>query len=289
MTGGGAKRPEMQNAMSLIAAPALSTACKAYLACKRRCTTVLSAALVLAVSPVGAAPPTPPPGVPLLQAFSGAPPGVPPAPWRAVGLPDKSIALTDMQITRAPGGSDSTGVLQLRADKSYGTLSHALAKLQPTTATRLAWRWRLDQPVAGANLRLKAGDDAALKVCAMFDMPLERLGLVERSLMRLARARSGELLPAATLCYVWDPALPLGTLLPNAYTARVRYLVVNSAESALGQWHMHQRNLHADFLQAFGNESSTVPPLLAIVVGADADNTGNSSLAFVGDVVLVEQ
>ena len=107
--------------------------------------------------------------------------------------------------------------------------------------------------------------------------------------MRLARARSGELLPAATLCYVWDPALARGTLLPNAYTARVRYLVLNSAESALGQWHTHQRNLHADFLQAFGTESATVPPLLAIVVGADADNTGHNSLAFVGDLVLVEQ
>ncbi|OYT90324.1 MAG: hypothetical protein CFE43_18905 [Burkholderiales bacterium PBB3] len=277
------------DAVSLIASPALSTAYKAYLALKRLCATALGTALVLAACAVAAAPPAPPSGAPLLQAFSSAPPGRPPAPWRAVGLPDKTIPLTDMQITRVPGGSDNTGILQLRADKSYGTLSHALAQLQPTTATRLGWRWRLDQAVAGANLRQKAGDDAALKVCAMFDMPLERLGLVERSLMRLARARSGELLPAATLCYVWDPALALGTLLPNAYTARVRYLVLNSAESALGQWHTHQRNLHADFLQAFGTESATVPPLLAIVVGADADNTGHSSLAFVGDLVLVEQ
>ena len=206
-----------------------------------------------------------------------------------MGLPDKSIPHTTLQITRDATGPDSPSVLQLRAQKSYGTLSHALPRLQPSAGTTLAWRWRLDQAVAGANLHSKAGDDAALKVCAMFDMPLERLGFLERNLMRLARSRSGEPLPAATLCYVWDPALPAGTLLPNAYTARVRYWVLSGTESALGQWQGHKRNLHADFLLAFGAESPTVPPVIAIVVGADADNTGGSSLAFLGDLILVEQ
>ena len=266
--------------------------CIAYLACKRLGAAALGSALVLASSQVlAAAPagaPSPPSQPPLVQAFSSAQSGVPPAPWRAVGLPDKAVPLTDMQITRSIGGSEGVGVLQLRANKSYGTLSHELPRLLPSAGTTLAWRWRLDQPVAGANLRLKAGDDAALKVCAMFDMPLERLGLVERSLIRLARSRSGEPLPAATLCYVWDPTLATGTLLPNAYTARVRYLILNGPESALGQWHNQKRNLAADFLQAFGTESATVPPLLAIVVGADADNTGNSSLAYIGDLLLVE-
>ena len=278
--------------MYLIASPALSMGCKSYLVCERLGAAVLGLALVIASNQAlaAAAPgaPAPPPGPQLLQVFSTAQSGVPPAPWRTVGLPDKAVPLTDMQMTRSMGGSEGAAVLQLRAEKSYGTLSHALPRVMPTAATTLAWRWRLDQPVAGANLRLKAGDDAALKVCAMFDMPLERLGLVERSLMRLARSRSGEPLPAATLCYVWDPTLAVGTLLPNAYTARVRYLILNGPESALGQWHNQKRNLAADFLQAFGAESATVPALLAIVVGADADNTGNSSLAYIGDLLLVE-
>jgi hypothetical protein len=88
---------------------------------------------------------------------------------------------------------------------------------------------------------------------------------------------------------VWDPSLPVGTELPNAYTGRVRYLVLNSASTPLGQWANHSRDLAADFLRSFGAETDAVPPLLAIVVGADADNTHGSSLAYVGDVSLVKQ
>jgi Protein of unknown function (DUF3047) len=122
----------------------------------------------------------------------------------------------------------------------------------------------------------------------MFDLPLEALGFVERNLMRLARSASGEYLPAATLCYVWDAALPVGTQLPNAYTRRLRWVVLDSG-NAPGQWREHRRNLAADFLANFGDDSGTVPPLLTIVVGADSDNTGNRSTAYVGDLTLVKQ
>ena len=220
-----------------------------------------------------------------LRLFSTAPEGTPPPPWRVVGLPGPKTAITEFQTASLEGST----VLRLRANNSYGTLSHALPPRVPSPQTALQWRWRLEQPLAMPNLRRKDGDDAALKVCAMFDMPLDRLGFVERNVLRLARARSGEPLPAAVLCYVWDNTLRPGTLLTNAYTARVRYLVLNGAEAPLRQWASHSRNLQQDFKQAFGDESPSVPPLVAIVVGADADNTAGASLAYLGDVVLMEQ
>ena len=218
--------------------------------------------------------------------FSGASAATLPPPWRVVGLPGNKVPLAQIDI--ATLGPDR--VLRLRTDQSYGTASHALPP--KTAAGTLAWRWRLDQPIEAADLRKKEGDDAALKVCAMFDMPLDRLGFVERNILRLARSASGEYLPAATLCYVWDQKLPVGTELPNAYSNRVRFVVVDSATnpsgpaSSLQQWVSHTRNLRTDFLKAFGAESDTVPPLLAIVVGADSDNTGQSSLGYVGDLVF---
>lgn len=219
-----------------------------------------------------------------LHAFSDAAEGTPPAPWRVVGLPGKATKpLTQFDIVQL--GEDR--VLRVRADHSYANLTHAL---RPKVAGHtLHWRWRLDQPVAGADLRTKDGDDTPIKVCALFDLPLNHLGFVDRSLLRLARSSSGEHLPGATLCYVWDQKLAVGTELPNPFTNRVRYLVLDSASSPLHQWVSHSRDLNADFLHSFGTESSTVPPLLGIVVGADADNTGGSSLAYVGDVSLVEQ
>lgn len=178
-------------------------------------------------------------------------------------------------------------VLRVHADHSYANLTHALGPA--TSGHVLHWRWRLDQPIASADLHTKSGDDTAIKVCALFDLPLDHLGFVERSLLRLARSASGEHLPGATLCYVWDQKLAAGTELPNAFTKRMRYVVLDSASSPLHQWVSHSRDLNVDFLHSFGNESSTVPPLLAIVVGADADNTGESSLAYMGDISLVEQ
>ncbi len=220
----------------------------------------------------------------LAQPAHQAPPLAPlaAAPWRTVGLPGNKAPLTPMDITTLDGAP----ALRLRADASYASLVHDLNGWVAGPQATLQWRWRLDQPVAGADLRRKDADDAALKVCVMFDMPLARVPFVERSLLRLARAVSGEPLPGATVCYVWDTTLAQGTVLPNVYSARVRYLVLDGAASAPGQWRSHQRNIQADFARLFGAESTTVPPLQAVAVGADADNTGARSLAFIADIQL---
>ncbi len=120
----------------------------------------------------------------------------------------------------------------------------------------------------------------------MYDMALEKVPFIERSLLRIARSVSGELLPAATVCYVWDAALPAGTALANAFSKRVRTIVVDGAEQPPGAWRSHERLIQADFLRLFGDESSSVPPVIAIAVGADSDNTGGRSLAYIADIRL---
>lgn len=196
--------------------------------------------------------------------------------WRPVGLPKQTLPAT--QFTRAEGG-----VLRIEAAGSYGNL----VRESPGAGRTLAWRWRLDQALAAADLRTKTGDDAALKVCALFDLPLAALPFWERQKLRLARALSGEDLPAAVLCYVWDPALPAGTVLPNAYTPRLRWLVLRGQGDALGRWQEERRDLAADFERAFGDEATTLPPLKALAVGADADNTGGRSGGQLSEPVLL--
>ena len=217
-----------------------------------------------------------------LTPFSSASGDQPPAPWRVVGVPGGKIPLTSFALADIDGRK----VLRIEASKSYGTLVHDLPGVQVEAGVRLRWRWRLDEPLRTADLRRREGDDSPLKVCVLFDMPLEKLGLIDRNLLRLARGVSGEKLPSATLCYVWDSALPAGTLLPNAYTGRVRLIVVDSGEQRLGQWVSHARDLAADFRRAFGDESDTLPPLQAVLVGGDSDNTGGHCLGWVGDVTL---
>lgn len=191
--------------------------------------------------------------------------------------------MTRIELAADPDDAH-TPVLRLQTDRSYGNWVFEQAPWLPTRSTQLHWRWRLERPLAGADLRRKAGDDAALKVCVMFDHPIERLPFWERSKLRLARAISGEALPAATVCYVWDALLPRDTALPNAHSPRVRYLVLRGHETAPGPWLLEQRPVAADFLRLFGDESDRVPPILGLAVGADSDNSGGVSLSFVGDL-----
>ena len=203
------------------------------------------------------------------------------AAWRVVGLPQQKPPLTRYSATQL----DGRPALRIEARGSYGNLVHELpARPVPQ---RVAWSWRLDRPNERADLHARAGDDSAVKVCLSFDLALERVPFVERQLLRLARARSGEPLPAATLSWVWDPRETPGTLIDNAYSRRVRYLVVRGAGDALGRWADESRDAAADFRRAFGDESAQTPPASALIVAADADNTGAESLAYVAALRLL--
>jgi hypothetical protein len=221
----------------------------------------------------------------LLAPLAAGESAVPAAPWRIAGLPVQAktaVPVTRFDITPI----DGQRVLRVQTDGSYGNLVHALAGVSLADKTQLRWRWRLDKPLLNADLRQRRGDDLPLKVCLLFDLPTAKLGFVDRSVLSLARSVSGEKLPTATLCYVWDHLLPAGTLLNNAYTSRVRMLVLDSGEQRLGQWVSHQRDVAADFNRAFGRESDSLPRLDGVLVGADSDNAGGQSLGYVGDVTL---
>ena len=194
--------------------------------------------------------------------------------WEPDGLPDNKAPRSDIE----PITLNGEGVLALRTQASYGVLTHAWQGAAPAF---LSWRWRLEQPLGQADIKTKSGDDAALKVCVMLDQPLADIPFLQRSVLALARSVSGKTLPSATLCYVWDSRYPAGTSGANPYSARVRYIVLNGPESATGQWVAQRRNIAADFALLFGRESPALPPLTAVAVGADSDNTQGSSLGYV--------
>ncbi len=209
-------------------------------------------------------------------------PGAAPAPpWREVLLPKQTLPKTRFEIVDL----DGRRALRVESPGSYGNLVHELT--EPVAATpQLSWQWRLDQAIAGAALQTKAGDDAAVKVCVMFDLAIGQVPFIERQQLRLARLLSGEDLPAATLCYVWDPSLPPGSVLSNAYTRRMRWFVLQGRGSTLGEWRSERRDLRADVLHAFGDEARELPRIKAVLVGADADNSSGHGLAHLAALTL---
>ena len=213
-----------------------------------------------------------------LQPFAAAG-SAPAAPWHVVGLPQQTKPLTRFSVA----DFDGKRALRVDAAESYGNLVHGLT--MEKVATKLSWRWRVELLNPAVNLRLKEGDDSALKVCALWDLPLDNVPFIERQMLRVARTKTAEPLPAATVCYVWDAKLPEGTELDSPYTHRLRYVVLRSGDKP-HQWLSEKRDIGADFLKFFGIESATLPPLLGIAVGADADNTRGRSVGYVADLVL---
>ncbi len=210
--------------------------------------------------------------------------GAPPAPWHVVGLPGQNpqakpfTAFSVVEI-------DGRKALRVEAKESFGNLVHRLKWSAPTAM--LSWQWRVDKPVPNADLRVKQGDDTALKVCVSFDLPMDQVPFLERQLLKVGQTKTDEPLSTANVCYVWGAKLPIGTTLDNAFSRRTRYIVLQSESSGLEQWKTEKRDVNADFKKLFSDESpGKVPAVTAIGIGADSDNTKVHSLGYVADMVL---
>ncbi|MDO8905358.1 DUF3047 domain-containing protein [Hydrogenophaga sp.] len=246
----------------------------------------LWAPLLLLLSCAAQAQPVDRPLPPLVAVESGS---IHPA-WRVVGFPRRhaDIPPTLFQADAIDGQS----ALRVDTNASYGTLVNDWkGPAQP-----LRWRWRLDQPLTGGtappDLMAKSGDDAALKVCVMFDHALDRVPFMERTVLRIARGVSGENLPAATVCYVWDSGRPATLQGTNPYTNRVRFFSLQGKGAPLGQWVAQSRNVAQDFVTLFADELpqgkatalTDVPMVTSVVIGADSDNTASRSTAWIADL-----
>jgi hypothetical protein len=173
-------------------------------------------------------------------------------------------------------------VLRARADASTaGIVRDVRADLARTPL--LAWRWKAQRLPERADLRTKAGDDYAARLYVVFDLRLAQLPFGERFGVTVARIIYGEDVPAAALCYVWATRAPVGTIAPNAYTGRVRMVVVESGARNLGRWVAYERDVAADYRGAFGEAP---PAVKGVVVSTDTDNTRDTAETYYGDVLF---
>ncbi len=211
-----------------------------------------------------------------LTPFSqAAPGGEPPPPWRHQTLPkverENRFALVE------DGGHT---VLQVSSSSAASTLVHPVT-VDPARTPVLTWRWKVSNVVAGSDFMRKSGDDYAARVYVLFDYPSERLPLVDRVKIALARSLHGTELPTAAIAYVWGNAQAVGARGPNPYTDRVHMVVVESGIARTGQWLEVRRNVAADFQAAFGEPA---PPVVGVAVSADTDNTREAVTAWFGDL-----
>lgn len=185
---------------------------------------------------------------------------------------------------------ENEGAVVLRA-QADGSTSGLIRQVRVDLRTHpvLAWRWKPLSLVSRGNIARKDGDDFALRVYVAFEVDLDKLPAGERLKLTVARMMYGDRLPLAALCYVWDARAPRGTIVPNAYTDRVRMVVAESGSERVGRWVRIERNVREDYLRAFGPGSGSplaqaVPEVNAVIVSTDTDNTGEAVEAYYGDI-----
>lgn len=204
--------------------------------------------------------------------------GPPPPPWRVVRI-GKKVPATQYRIARV----DGIVAIEGNADKSMALLARPLT-IDLAATPVLCWRWRIDAPVAAADMRTKKGDDYAARVYVAFDIPNDALSGSTKLKLSIARRLFGAAVPDAALNYVWDNRNPVGTRIRSAYTDRAHLVVAETGSGRAGRWVTERADVAADFARAFPNVPGKP---IQIAVAVDTDNTGSSARGAFADLHFV--
>jgi len=232
------------------------------------------AVVVMAGALLGCA--APPPSVDL-PGWTGehllTPPGLG---WQTLPMPGKRWA--PYEVATVAGEP----ALRVKADRSVSILRQ---RFDPPLAApgMLTFRWRADHLPLEGDLADVARTDSPVGVVLAFDGDRRNWPARAHRLSELTRLVTGEELPYATLAYVWSEQHPVGTVISNPRTDRIRKLVVDSGRTHLGQWREHRRDVQADFRRAFGEAPG---PLRGVAFMTDTDNTQSRLTAWYGGLSL---
>jgi hypothetical protein len=197
-------------------------------------------------------------------------------PWHAVHLPGKEPT----RYTR-----DTKEGRTAIAAVSVGSASMWRHKLDiaPEAVGEVSFSWWAPELLAAGNVADVALEDATARVLFGFGGDQSKLAPRTRMAFDLAEALTGERPPYATLMYVWDAKAPVGSVIVNPRSDRIRKIVLDSGPEGLRRWRDHRRDLVADFRLAFGEEPG---PLRSMAIMTDSDNTRSQARTWYGEILL---
>lgn len=176
-------------------------------------------------------------------------------------------------------------VLKATSEASASALVRPI-RIDPRQYPIVEWRWKVMSLIAKADVRKKSGDDYPARMYVSFEYDPRRAGLLERSKSEAVRLLYGEYPPLGAVDYIWEGRTPLGAIVANPYSDRVKMVVVESGPDKLGRWIDERRDVLADYRQAFGEDP---PAISGVATMTDSDNTGESATAYYGDIVFRER
>jgi hypothetical protein len=161
---------------------------------------------------------------------------------------------------------DGNPVLHAESECSASGLLHPLHAVDLARTPLLRWRWRIDEGLAPADERSKAGDDFAARVYVTFVFEPERASLLRRAARRLATAVYGEAMPGSSLTYVWASHEAVGARWSSAYTASAQ--MIAAASGAPAGWREVEVDLPLDYERSFSHPAPA-PLFLALMTDSD--------------------
>ncbi len=151
---------------------------------------------------------------------------------------------------------DGHKVLQGKSNGKASALIH-WQDIDPQKYPKLRWRWKIDKVLENGHAGQKSGDDYPARIYIIFDSWLPNF--------------------ARSINYIWASHVKQETMVVSPYYRRSVMLAVNSGNDDAGHWVIEERDLLADYQQAFGDK---IPLIKAIAIMSDGDDTGESSTAW---------
>lgn len=168
------------------------------------------------------------------------------------------------------------------ADSSVSMLRNTL-RIPAQDLQKVRFSWKVPQLIENADVALRESSDSPVRIMLAFEGDRDKLSTKNSMLSELSRALTGEELPYASLMYVWSNKHPLGTVIHDPRTDRLRKIVVESGSQNLGQWLDYERDIKADFERAFGESPGA---LIGMALMTDSDNTRSKTKAYYGPLSL---
>lgn len=180
-------------------------------------------------------------------------------------------------------GRDGRPALHAFSESGNSTLRLPLHPQALSPEARLRFSWWVPALLPQADLQTADADDAVVRVILTFDGDRASWTRRDHMLSELAQLLTGEPLPYATLMYVWDERYPVGSVIPNPHTRRIRKIVVQNGPQGLGRWIDHERAVWDDHQLAFGGPPG---PLTGLGLMTDSNNTKSTTEAWYGPLAL---
>ena len=182
-----------------------------------------------------------------------------PAGWRPYETPAGRPAY-DFTVV----ADDGRRALQLRSASEHSTIAKEIPMRLAATPV-LRWEWKVVKFPAGADLREKSTSDATGHLFVIWP-------------------RFPALVRSQLIGYVWDPSLPVGTILKSRKTGMVTFIVARSAPSGPDSGPPTSAPWRTITVGVFGEAG---PDPKAIALSIDTNDTRSSAETLFGRIAFV--